>query len=115
MALVLLYLRSKSAHLRSVGKVALVPAIFNINEPVIFGTPVVFNPTLFVPFVFIEGILGVIAYYATKWGLVSATFAEAPWTAPAPLGAFYAALDFRAALLVFLSDLFIRFVVVPVF
>lgn len=102
LALVLLYLRSKSTHLRSVGRVALVPAIFNINEPVIFGTPVVFNPTLFFPFVFIEGILGVIAYYATKWGLVGATFAEAPWTAPAPLGAFYAALDFRAALLVFL-------------
>jgi len=101
LALVLLYLRSKVTHLRSVGKAALVPAIFNINEPVIFGTPVVFNPTLFIPFVFIEGILGVIAYYATKWGLVGVTFAEAPWTAPAPLGAFYAALDVRAALLVF--------------
>lgn len=101
LALVLFYLRSKSTHLRSVGRVAILPAIFNINEPVIFGTPIVFNPILFFPFVFIQGILGVIAYYITKFGFVGAAFIEAPWTAPGPLNAFYTTQDMGAAILVF--------------
>ncbi len=50
-ALVLLYLRSRSVYLRSIGKLSFIPAIFNINEPVIFGSPIVMNPVLFIPFV----------------------------------------------------------------
>lgn len=49
--LVIYMLRSKSAQLRTVGKVALGPAIFNINEPVTFGVPMAFNPIMIVPFV----------------------------------------------------------------
>jgi PTS system cellobiose-specific IIC component len=101
LALVFFYLRSKSAHLNSIGKVALLPAIFNINEPIIFGTPIVFNPLLFFPFVLIQGVVGVIAYYATKFGWVGAAVLEAPWTAPAPFGAFYTTQDVRAVVLVF--------------
>lgn len=100
LALVFMYLRSRSKQLKQIGKLALVPGIFNINEPVIFGTPMVFNPTMFIPFVLAEPICGLIAYYATKLGLVGRIFADAPWTTPAPLGAFIAAADWRAAVLV---------------
>jgi len=99
LALVFFYLRSKSAHLKSIGQVALLPALFNINEPVIFGTPIVFNPILFFPFTLIQGILGVIAYYTTQLGFVSAAVIEAPWTAPGILGAFYTTQDVRASIL----------------
>ena len=50
MGLVFCYLRSRSAHLRSIGRLSVVPSIFNINEPVIFGTPIVMNPVFFIPF-----------------------------------------------------------------
>ncbi|WP_257593374.1 PTS transporter subunit EIIC, partial [Klebsiella pneumoniae] len=38
------------AHLRSIGRLSVVPSLFNINEPVIFGTPIVMNPVFFIPF-----------------------------------------------------------------
>ena len=47
--LMICYLRSRSAHLRSIGRLSVVPSIFTINEPVIFGTPIVMNPVSFYP------------------------------------------------------------------
>lgn len=49
LALNLLMLRSKSKRLRSLGKVCLAPSIFNINEPLLYGIPMVFNPLLMIP------------------------------------------------------------------
>lgn len=100
LALVYFLLKSRSAHLKSIGKVALIPALFNINEPIIFGTPMIFNPALFVPFIIAQPICALLAYYATKFGLVGRSFATVPWTTPAPLGAFIASTDWRSAVLV---------------
>ncbi|WP_413723051.1 PTS sugar transporter subunit IIC [Sodalis sp. RH24] len=101
MGLVLLYLRSRSAHLRSIGKLSLVPCLFNINEPVIFGSPVVMNPTLFIPFITAPLINATLAYIATRTELVGRVISMAPWTTPAPIGAAWSTgWDLRAALLV---------------
>ena len=90
-ALVLLYIRSKSAHLRSIGKLGLVPACFNINEPVIFGSPIVMNPVLFIPFVVAPMVNATIAYSAAKMDLIGKVISLVPWTAPAPIGAAWSA------------------------
>lgn len=101
--LVLLYLRSKSAHLRSIGKISLVPAIFNINEPVIFGSPIVMNTLFFIPFIVSPMVNGLLGWYAIKYGLIEHIVSIVPWTAPAPVGAAWAAgWDINAALLVIL-------------
>ncbi|WP_369787909.1 PTS sugar transporter subunit IIC [Rouxiella sp. WC2420] len=101
MGLVLLYLRSKSAHLRSIGKLGLVPSMFNINEPVIFGSPVVMNPLLFIPFITAPLVNAVIAYTATRTNLVNHVVSLAPWTTPGPIGAAWSTgWDFRAIILV---------------
>ncbi|HBK4769821.1 PTS sugar transporter subunit IIC [Serratia liquefaciens] len=101
--LVLLYLRSRSAHLRSIGKLSLVPSCFNINEPMIFGTPIVMNPTFFIPFITAPIVNSIIAYAAVKLDLIGRVISVVPWTAPAPIGAAWATgWDFRAALLVLL-------------
>lgn len=42
---------SKNAHIKSIGKLSVIPAVFNINEPIMFGAPIVMNPLLFIPFV----------------------------------------------------------------
>ncbi|WP_028534555.1 PTS sugar transporter subunit IIC [Paludibacterium yongneupense] len=91
LGLVLLYMRSKSAHLRSVGGLGIVPALFNINEPIIFGSPIVMNATMFIPFVFAPMINATIAYFAIQAGLVGKVIALVPWTAPAPIGAAWGA------------------------
>ncbi|MCL2893706.1 PTS sugar transporter subunit IIC [Brenneria tiliae] len=101
MGLVLLYLRSRSAHLRAIGKLSVVPGMFNINEPVIFGSPVVMNPLLFVPFITAPLVNAVIAYVATRTDLVNRVVSLAPWTTPGPIGAAWSTgWDWRAVVLV---------------
>lgn len=71
MSLVLLMLRARSKKLRTMGKVFLIPSLFNINEPVIFGAPVAFNPYLMAP-MWINGIVGpIITWIFMKGGLVN--------------------------------------------
>jgi len=101
MGLVFLYLRSRSAHLRSIGKLGLVPSMFNINEPVIFGSPVVMNPLLFIPFITAPLVNAIIAYTATRTSLVNHVISLAPWTTPGPIGAAWSTgWDYRAIILV---------------
>lgn len=101
--LVLLFLRSKSVHLRAMGKLSLVPSMFNINEPVIFGTPIVMNPTFFIPFILSPMINAVVAYTAVTTNLLPHMISLVPWTSPAPIGAAWAmGWDFRVTVLVLL-------------
>ncbi|WP_337263950.1 MULTISPECIES: PTS sugar transporter subunit IIC [unclassified Serratia (in: enterobacteria)] len=101
LVLAFLYMRSRSIHLRTIGKLSVVPAAFNINEPLLFGSPVVMNPTLFIPLIVVPMVNATLAYFALNWDLVEKMVAMAPWTAPAPLGAMISASwDIRAALLV---------------
>ena len=44
-------LRSKAVHLRTIGRMGVVPGVFNINEPILFGAPIIMNPLFFLPFV----------------------------------------------------------------
>ena len=96
---ILLLFRSKSTYGKTLGKTAIIPAIFNINEPMIFGAPIVLNPILMIPFVVIPMILSIIAWIATRLGLVGRVITIAPWTLPGPIGAFFATGDIRAAIL----------------
>ncbi|PJC87080.1 PTS sugar transporter [Vibrio sp. HA2012] len=91
LALVIMMAFSRSAHLRSVGRMSVVPGFFQINEPVIFGSPIVMNPTLFIPFVFAPIINATIAYFAVHAGYVGMGIATTPWTAPAVIGASWGA------------------------
>ncbi|EID7714476.1 PTS sugar transporter subunit IIC [Vibrio cholerae] len=87
LALVILMSLSRSAHLKSIGRMSAVPGFFQINEPVIFGSPVVMNPILFLPFVFAPVINATIAYFAIQLGFVGMGVATTPWTTPAIIGA----------------------------
>lgn len=80
---VALLLKAKSAQFRQVGKLSIIPALFNINEPIIFGIPVVFNPTLFIPFTLVPVISSALSYLSIKWGLVPLFGGvNPPWTTP---------------------------------
>lgn len=90
----------RSKYLKDLGRLAVVPAIFNINEPLIFGTPIVLNLTLAFPFIFTPMICAVIAWFATSMGLVNQVIVTAPWTLPGPIGAYLATGgDWRASVL----------------
>lgn len=88
LALAIQLLFAKSKQLKLVGRAGFVPAVFNINEPLLFGVPVVLNGRLAVPFVVGPVISVLLAYAAMKGGLVNVPSAEVVWTLPAPVGAF---------------------------
>lgn len=81
---------SKRADQRTVAKYALPMGLFNINEPVIFGLPIVLNPIYFIPFILVPTIQVIIAYYVTKAGLVPPVHIAVPWVLPPVLFAFFA-------------------------
>ncbi|WP_330926480.1 PTS sugar transporter subunit IIC [Candidatus Sororendozoicomonas aggregata] len=84
--LVILMSFSRAVHLKSIGRMSFLPGVFGINEPVMFGAPVVMNPTLFLPFIFIPMINAVIAYIALSTGLVAKAIAVTPGSIPPLLG-----------------------------
>ncbi|WP_058911485.1 PTS sugar transporter subunit IIC [Entomohabitans teleogrylli] len=89
--LALLLLRSKAVHLRTIGRMGIVPGVFNINEPILFGAPIIMNPLFFIPFVLVPLVNATLAWLALDLGLVSRVVSMTPWTTPAPIGASWAA------------------------
>ncbi|MCD1160081.1 PTS sugar transporter subunit IIC [Peribacillus frigoritolerans] len=97
-------LTAKSSYSKAMGKATIVPSLFNINEPVIFGMPIVLNPVLIIPFIITPLIGATLAYIATSIGLVNPTYVMVPWTLPAPIGAYLSTGgDWRAIVLVMVN------------
>ena len=89
--LVWMALRSRSRTLKSVGKLGLLPSLFNINEPILFGFPIIMNPLFFLPFIAVPLLNAILAWQLTQWGFLDRFVALLPWSVPAPLGAAWAA------------------------
>ena len=80
---------AKCQQFKQMGKLALIPGIFNINEPVIFGTPIVMNPFLLAPFVLTPTVVGILMYLVVGSGLVPPfSGVVVPWTCPAIISGF---------------------------
>lgn len=93
--LVVLCLRAKSKQLKAFGKAAIVPSIFRISEPVIFGAPIMFNPILMIPFV-VGGMFSAIAFWlACTWGALTSPYLLVSGTFPIFINDFLKALDYR--------------------
>lgn len=79
---------AKSEQFKVLGKVSIAPAIFNINEPIIFGAPIIYNPYMIIPFILGPIVSALIAFFAIDLGLVSPMIAQVPWPTPVGIGAF---------------------------
>ncbi len=88
--LLAILMESKNRNIREVGKLALIPALFNMNEILLFGLPVVCNPIFLLPFLLVPLINLQIAYWATYVGLVPIIVRDIPWTMPFFFNAFEA-------------------------
>lgn len=88
---VLMVTIAKSRQLKEVGKLSLVPGLFNINEPVIFGVPILMNPIIMIPFITAPFVNTIVTYFAMSSGLVAKPAGIAvPWTSPIFVGGFLA-------------------------
>jgi len=80
----------KRREYREVAKLSTPLGIFQINESVMFGLPMVLNPLMFIPFLIIPGVLTFTAWLATATGLIPPTYIAIPWITPVGIGAFLA-------------------------
>lgn len=102
--LAFLMLHARSRSLRAVGRLSAPAVIFNINEPLLFGAPVVLNPVLALPFFLAPAVSATIAWVAMSLGWVARPYLLVPWTLPTPIGAFGSVGgDWRAVLLAFIN------------
>jgi len=95
---VLLFVKYKPY--RDVIGLSVAPGLFEINEPIIFGLPIVFNIPMMIPFVLSPVIGAIIGYFATAVGFVQPLTVMVPWTTPPILSGILASGgDFKVALL----------------
>lgn len=79
----------KSTQYKDLGKLSIIPGLFNINEPILFGTPVVFNPYLFIPFVAAPLASSLLVYLCLNLHIIDPfTAISVPWTTPIVLSGF---------------------------
>lgn len=96
---IFMFFFAKSAQFRQLGRLSIGPAFFNINEPIIFATPIVMNPLMAIPFILTPIVSAVITYFALYTGLVPLfTAVQVPWTTPPIISGFLVG-GWRAALL----------------
>lgn len=116
LALAIMLLFAKSKKLKIIGKSTIVPSICNINEPLVFGAPVAFNPMLMVP-MWIMGLLApIITWFALDWGLVpipAQTFNF--WYLPSPITGFLVTGSIAGTILILLIFSVSWFVYYPFF
>lgn len=107
----LLFCRSK--RIKELGKLAFIPGVFGINEPIVFGLPIVLNPTILIPFMLVPTINIVISYICMSIGLVPLCSGVAiPWTMPVILSGFLST-GWQGAVLQFLLLILGVFIYMP--
>lgn len=100
LALCVMLCRSKSKQLKTIGRLGIVPAFFNISEPVIFGLPLMLNPVFFIPFLLTSALNGAIAFITMQVGFIGKSFAMLSWQMPSVIGAFLSTMDWKAPVLI---------------
>ncbi len=97
---------AKSEQLSVLGKASIGPALFNINEPLVFGVPIIYNPNLIIPFILAPSLSSVIAYFAIHSGMFPPVIANVPWPTPALLGGFIGTANLMGGLLALITVTF---------
>lgn len=97
--LIAILMFSKRDDQRAVAKLAIAPGFFNVNEPVMFGMPIVLDPIYFIPFILAPVVMVTVAYFAITAGLVSPIKVQFAWSMPPILNALVGTLDWRAPIL----------------
>ena len=100
LALCAMLCRSKSKQLKTIGRLGIIPAFFNISEPVIFGLPLMLNPVFFIPFLLTSALNGGIAFITMQIGFIGKSFAMLSWQMPSVIGAFLSTMDWKAPVLI---------------
>lgn len=102
---------SKREDYRAIAKLEIPCAIFNINEPLVFGLPIVMNPILAIPFMLSPAVSATVAYFLTNIGFCGRMVVNAPWTTPPVLMAFLSSGGSVGAAITQILSIVIAFVI----
>ena len=110
---------TRSKRNRAIGRASVVPTFFGVNEPILFGAPIVLNPVFFVPFILAPIVnVWIFKFFVDVFGMNSFT-TNLPWTTPAPLGLIlgtnFQFLSFVLALLLIVVDIAIYYPFIKVY
>ncbi|QAR35040.1 PTS sugar transporter subunit IIC [Latilactobacillus curvatus] len=98
--LILILLKKSSAEIKTLTPLAVAPSLFNINEPIMFGLPIVFNPLMFIPFIITPMVFTLTTYLSMKFGWVAMpTGVVLPWTMPVLFSGFLATNSLSGAVI----------------
>lgn len=87
--IIAIFIASKRPEQREIAKISLVPGIFQINEPIIFGLPIVLNPLLIIPFILTPMVNILVGYMVTVvWPIMPSPAIGVPWTTPGIINLF---------------------------
>lgn len=112
--LILILAIMKKKQYKEVARLAIAPGIFNVNEPVIFGLPMVMNAMLFIPWLLAPLVSVIIAYAGFASGLVPLTTgAQVPWTMPALISGFLATNSIMGSLLQLVQMIAVGLIYLP--
>jgi PTS system cellobiose-specific IIC component len=100
---VLLVTVVKSNQLKALGKTSILPGFFNINEPIIFGMPIVMNPIMIIPFIIAPLLCVITTFLFMTSGIVEKPYALAPWTTPAFISGYLVTGDWKGTALQLLN------------
>ena len=109
--LIAVFLFSRREDSRTIAKLSAPMGVFNINEPVVFGMPIVLNPLYLIPWLLVPVVATVVALLFTASGLIPPVFIQVPWIMPVGLYAFFATGGNVIAGLVALLNLAISFAI----
>ena len=111
--LIAILIFSKRDDQRAVAKLAIAPGFFNVNEPVMFGLPIVLDPIYFIPFLLAPVVMVTIAYFVMQWGWVSPIKTQIVWSMPPIINSLIATMDWRAPILQIFNGLVGFLIYVP--
>ncbi len=97
--LISIFLFSKIKRNKNVAKLSVVPIVFNVNEIMIFGLPIIFNPTLLIPFICVPLVSFFTSFIAMSLGLVPVVAGSVEWTTPILLGGYLATNSITGSIL----------------
>lgn len=109
--LIAIFIFSKRGEHRTIAKLSAPMGVFNINEPIIFGMPIVLNPIFVIPWLIVPPICAAIGYVATATGLIPPVFLAVPWITPPGLYAYLATGGSLMAGLISIFNVFVAFLI----
>lgn len=112
--LLAILLFAKSKHVRGVGALSFMPGIFNINEPILFGLPIILNPIMLIPFNIVPIVFVITQYFAMSIGLVSKPIGVIfPWPTPPIISGFLTVGNISGSLLQIFNLIIGTFIYLP--